>query len=117
MKDRELLHRSRSELAVYSFDWSEILSTSVKRKYEAVGAASSDWLHWLTRILKRCEPHPPDGYKWNALCVYMNARNIEYLHERIDAFIWLDTAPVECDELDDHEYGIHLESVLEKNRL
>jgi len=115
----ELVSKIKKEkLDIVKFSWNEILSHNIKKRVDdqywqeskAMRKKIIDnceaYVHWLLGVVKKYVVSPPKGKKWSALCLYMNQKNIEYLHSQLESFVWLDVAPTCCRELADDEYGV-----------
>ncbi len=93
-----------------------ITTTSDVNKYSAMRKKIIDnceaYVHWLLGVVKKYVVSPPKGKKWSALCLYMNQKNIEYLHSQLESFVWLDVAPTCCRELADDEYGVDPKNII-----
>ena len=124
-KRTELEYKSfpkKESWIVRTFQWDSLIVHGVSERMKQKSVASrrrmrdngKRFIHWLKSILlEMCvNKEVPKGYKLNALCVYMNQKNIEFLHLNLDTYLWLDLAPKCCDELADDKYAIDPDEVI-----
>ncbi len=107
---------------INTFQWSDLIVHEISERMQPRSRAtrkrtmdnSERFIHWLTNVLLTvCDTKEvPTGHKLNALCVYMNQKNIEFLHLHIDKYVWLDISPKCCDELADNEFAIDPDVVI-----
>lgn len=72
---------------------------------------SGIFIDWLVELLKSVGGQPPEGKVYNALCVYMSQKNVDWLSERIDPMVFLVYAPVVNPLLKDNEVEIDIEHI------
>jgi hypothetical protein len=76
-----------------------------KRRMEDKNATK--YIKWVLKVLRKiktCETY-------SAICISMNRKNIDKLHDRMHGMTWLNYAPKEDNSLKDNQYSIDLEKM------
>lgn len=103
---------------IYTFNISEIGLTPLSSKVRYSKAISirnrkillqnnERFTDWCIGVLqKHAGRELQENEQWNALGVFMNKENIDFIHECLSPMFFLSYAPTEDDTLKDTEYGI-----------
>jgi len=113
-------------MKIGTFDWKRIgvfpvyksnkqldryLSVYARRKVEKNLKA---YIDWALKVLAESTDDKPvqKETQWNACAIYMNAKNIEFLHRCFTPMEWLNYSPTTDDSLEDDQFAINTDEVL-----
>ena len=105
---------AREKLNVWNFSWDDILPYKLNKRSarKKVADNGSAFIHWVIGTLRKYVSELPPKKKYNALCIYMNEKNIKFLNGQLDPWVWLDVAPKCCGVLQDDEFGVDTDDIL-----
>ena len=112
--------KKKSELNVFKFLYSDIGMKKVhknnrktfNKNIEIFSKNIDEYSNWVINILSNLYKKK-DNERYNACSIYMNDKNIEKLHKYMDPVAWLYFAPTNCNELNNNEFGVDMESIVE----
>lgn len=74
----------------------------------------SAYAHWVMEVLcsNTTEKPDPTYQQWNACAIYMNEKNVKFLHRCFLPFDWLNLSPCTDDSLKDDQYAVDEKEVI-----
>ena len=112
---KKYIKYNKKTLIIKEFSFSDIGLKKLRKNssLKTIAENSDKFACWVIQELKKINPND-NGKKYSSLSIYMSSYNVKKLEGYLDSLTWLNFAPIECDYLDNEEYGVDLTKMFEE---